>query len=108
VSTVLENALALSPPGSTVDIEAVLQGGVEIRVADRGPGVPDEIRERIFQAFTQGDAGTTRQHEGLGISLYLAAKIMAAHGGRIRVEPRPGGGSVFTLSFPAVRDPAAP
>jgi signal transduction histidine kinase len=107
VSTVLENALALSPPGSPVEIEAVLQGGVDIRVADRGPGVPDEIRERIFQAFTQGDAGTTRQHEGLGISLYLAAKIMAAHGGRIRVEPRPGGGSVFTLSFPAVRDPGA-
>jgi signal transduction histidine kinase len=107
VSTVLENALALSPPGSPVEIEAVLQGGVEIGVADRGPGVPDEIRERIFQAFTQADAGTTRQHEGLGISLYLAGKIMAAHGGRIGVEPRPGGGSVFTLSFPAVRDPAA-
>ena len=104
VTTVLENALALSPPGSAVEIDARLEDAVEIQVADRGPGVPDEIRDRIFQAFTQADTGTTRRHEGLGISLYLAAKIMAAHGGRIGVDPRPGGGSVFRLSFPAVRD----
>jgi signal transduction histidine kinase len=104
VTTVLENALALSPPGSPVELDARLEDAVEIRVADRGPGVPDEIRDRIFQAFTQADTGTTRRHEGLGISLYLAAKIMAAHGGRIGVDPRSGGGSVFTLSFPAVRD----
>jgi signal transduction histidine kinase len=107
VSTVLENALALSPSQSPVEIDAHLEDAVEIRVADRGPGVPDEIRDRIFQAFTQADTGTTRRHEGLGISLYLAAKIMAAHGGRIGVEPRDGGGSVFTLSFPAVRDAAS-
>jgi signal transduction histidine kinase len=107
VTTVLENALALSPPESPVEIEALLRDAVEIRVADRGPGVTEQLRDRIFQAFTQADTGTTRRHEGLGISLYLAAKIMAAHGGRIRVEPRPGGGSVFTLSFPAVRDASA-
>jgi len=107
LTTVLENALALSPAGSTVEVEAREGEDVEIRVADRGPGVSEEVRDRIFQAFTQADAGTTRRHEGLGISLYLASKIMAAHGGRIGVEARHGGGSVFTLSFPSVQDSTA-
>lgn len=104
VTTLLENALAMSPADSEVEVEATEGEHVEIRVADRGPGVPEEVRDRIFQAFTQADAGTTRRHEGLGISLYLASKIMSAHGGRIGVEGRPGGGSVFTISFPAVQD----
>jgi signal transduction histidine kinase len=107
LTTILENALALSPAESEIEVEAREGEDVEIRVADRGPGVPEEVRERIFQAFTQADPGTTRHHEGLGISLYLASKIMAAHGGRIGVEGRPGGGSVFTLSFPAVQDSTA-
>jgi signal transduction histidine kinase len=104
VTTLLENALALSPPDAAVEVEAWKAHDIEIRVADRGPGVPEEARDRIFKAFTQANGGTTRSHEGAGISLYLASKIMAAHGGRIGVEPRSGGGSVFTLTFPAVRD----
>jgi signal transduction histidine kinase len=107
VTTLLENALALSPPDAAVEVEARKAHDIEIRVADRGPGVPEEAGDRIFKAFTQADGGTTRSHEGAGISLYLASKIMAAHGGRIGVEPRSGGGSVFTLAFPAVRDSTA-
>jgi signal transduction histidine kinase len=99
---VLENALEHSPEDQFVELG--IEGGdgeVRISVADRGPGIPEELRERVFEAFTQTDAGTTRTREGLGIGLYLTGKIMAAHGGRVEYDPQEGGGSVFTLVFPA-------
>jgi signal transduction histidine kinase len=102
----LENALALAPPDTSVDVSVVSRGGeIEVAVADRGPGVAPEMRERIFHAFTQADSSSTRTHEGLGIGLYLARRIMLAHGGGIRVADRDGGGSVFTLSFQAFEEP---
>ena len=70
-------------------------------VADRGPGIPVEKRDQIFQAFTQADASATRPHEGLGIGLFLGRRVMDAHRGAIQVEDRPGGGSTFVLSFPS-------
>jgi signal transduction histidine kinase len=100
---VLENALEHSPPDQAVVVGVEgSDGEVRVSVADRGPGVPEEMRDQVFEAFTQADAGTTRSRDGLGIGLYLTGKIMAAHGGRIDYAPRSGGGSVFTLVFPAV------
>jgi signal transduction histidine kinase len=99
---VLENALEHSPEQEVVDLG--IEGGdgeVRISVSDRGRGIPEEMRDRVFEAFTQAEAGTTRSREGLGIGLYLTGKIMAAHGGRIEYQPQDGGGSVFTLVFPA-------
>jgi signal transduction histidine kinase len=94
---VLENALDHSPDDAVVDIG----GEVRVTVADRGPSIPAEMQDRMFEAFTQADATTTRRREGLGIGLYLGGKIMAAHGGRIEYAAREGGGSVFSLVFPA-------
>jgi signal transduction histidine kinase len=102
LTAVVENALDHSPEDQNVTLS--VEGGdgeVRISVADRGPGVPDEMREQVFEAFTQTDAGTTRSREGLGIGLYLTGKIMAAHEGRVELAPREGGGSVFSLVFPA-------
>ncbi|MEX1047453.1 MAG: ATP-binding protein [Actinomycetota bacterium] len=97
----VDNALSLSPEEAPIDISLRARGGeLEISVADRGPGVSPELRGQIFAPFTQGDATTTRIHQGLGIGLYLARRIMSAHGGKIDVNPRPGGGSVFVLEFP--------
>jgi signal transduction histidine kinase len=105
IIVVLENALAFSPPDASVDVAVRERAGeVEFAISDRGPGVPEELREQVFDAFTQTDASTTRRHEGLGIGLYLARRIMRAHGGRIGVEPRVGGGSTFVLAFPALSE----
>jgi signal transduction histidine kinase len=99
---ILENALALSPDSEPVEIDARPRGSeLEISISDRGPGIPQEQIESVFEAFTQTEASTTRQHEGLGIGLYLASRIVRAHGGRIAVTPREGGGSTFVLAFPA-------
>jgi signal transduction histidine kinase len=98
---VLENALAFSPDTAIVEISArLLEGNVRVTVSDRGPGVPEELRDRIFEAFTQTDGSVTRSHEGLGIGLFLARRIMRAHAGELTYAPRPDGGSSFELSFP--------
>src|SRR5206468_12893687 len=99
---VIENALDIAPADTTVDLHVEIAGErIAIAVADRGPGVSDEARERIFGAFTQADPSATREHEGLGIGLYLARQIVRAHDGDLTYEPRAGGGSTFRLTFPA-------
>lgn len=106
--TLIENALDLSDPGHAVEISADgRDGALQIHVADRGPGVPEDQRERIFDAFTQTDGSDTRTHEGLGIGLFLARRIMAAHGGGISYREREGGGSVFSLAFPVASGPGS-
>jgi signal transduction histidine kinase len=106
VVVLLENALALSPEAEPVEVSIRLNDqDVDIAVEDRGPGVPEDKAATIFEAFTQTDSSTTRTHEGLGIGLYLAQRIVRAHGGRIDVAPRRGGGSTFVLTFPAFVEP---
>ena len=103
----LENALAFSPPDSPVDIEILAQvGSITLVVADRGPGIDPETGTRIFSAFEQGDASSTRTHQGLGIGLYLAQRIMAAHSGTVELESPGSAGSRFRLTFPSLDDAA--
>jgi len=68
--------------------------GVEVTIADRGPGIPAELRERLFHPFATGRAG------GVGLGLALAHRIVTLHGGRIRLDARPGGGTLAHLTFP--------
>jgi signal transduction histidine kinase len=104
---VVENALAFSGEDGMVEISIQpSEGDVRVTVSDHGLGVPEELRDRIFDAFTQTDGSITRSHEGLGIGLFLARRIMRAHGGDLMYAPRPGGGSSFTLSFPGFGVPA--
>jgi len=68
--------------------------GVELRLADSGPGVPDELREEIFNPFV------TTKKTGVGLGLSIVSKIVDGHHGSIRVENGPDGGAVFTVFFP--------
>jgi two-component system sensor histidine kinase RstB len=96
----LENARRYG--GAQVLLELSLQQGcAELRVCDRGPGVPPEMRERIFEAFFRLP-GHAEQAGGVGLGLSLVKQIAKAHGGQVRCEPRPGGGSIFVLSLPSV------
>ncbi len=89
----VENALTHTPPGTTVTVR--VEGPATLRVEDRGPGVPAELRERIFQRFWRAE----RRKSGSGLGLAIVREIMQAHGGRVEVNDHPGGGAVFSLIF---------
>ena len=94
LSNLIENALDHAPPGSLVSV--VLRPGDRVEVRDRGAGVPEACRERIFERFSQGARPTTG---GAGLGLSIVADIMQRHGGTVAYEDRSGGGAVFALRF---------
>jgi signal transduction histidine kinase len=100
VRNLVENALAHTAPGSTVEI-AVAGEGV-VRVMDRGPGVPKTEREHIFKRFWRCDR-RRGGHAGLGLA--IVARIAEMHGAAVEVADRPGGGAVLAIRFPAVLPP---
>jgi len=71
-----------------------------ITVADRGPGIPAEERELVFQPFYRRDFSRRRSIEGAGLGLAIAKSIIAQHGGQIRLSERPGGGLIVTVLLP--------
>jgi signal transduction histidine kinase len=88
---------AEEPPRVEVTARQVQGDRVEVSVADNGIGVPPDQAERIFEPFQRAAAG----HEGTGIGLAVCARIVATHRGRIWVEPREEGGTVFRFTLPA-------
>jgi two-component system, OmpR family, sensor histidine kinase KdpD len=99
----LDNAAKYSPPGSPIDVRLRRFGDrLTIDVMDRGAGIPESERERIFESFYR-PPGVPPDIRGHGLGLSIARGLAEAQGGTVRVEPRPGGGSVFTLELPSAR-----
>ncbi|MFE9609883.1 ATP-binding protein [Streptomyces sp. NPDC006012] len=100
VANLVENAVKYSPPGRRVMISAsAIADRVEVRVVDRGPGVPDEAKERIFAPFQRyGDAP---RGAGVGLGLAVARGFVEAMGGTLTAEDTPGGGLTMVLSLRA-------
>ena len=97
----LENAVKYSPKSSVVELEAGQEDGfVEVAVLDRGTGIGDEDRERVFERFYQTEEARNHSKSGIGLGLYIARKIVDAHGGSIWCESRAGGGTVFRFTMP--------
>jgi len=91
-----------SPPWAAVRARHdAARGEVRIAVSDRGPGVPEEERERLFEPFFRGAGARAGQTVGAGLGLHLAQRAAADHQGRIELESAPGEGSTFTLVLPA-------
>jgi len=101
----LENAVRFSPKGSPVLISASsFAGTVEIRIADSGPGVPDERRDDIFVPFQR--LGDTDNLTGLGLGLALSKGFVEGMGGTMQAEDTPGGGLTMVISLPAAELPS--
>ncbi|MBV8471504.1 MAG: HAMP domain-containing histidine kinase [Burkholderiaceae bacterium] len=94
----LDNARRYGGPDISVEMTRPA-GWVELAVCDRGPGVPENMRERVFEAFFRLP-GHAEQAGGVGLGLSLVRQIAERYHGRVRCEARPGGGSRFVLSLP--------
>ncbi|MEE8558807.1 MAG: HAMP domain-containing sensor histidine kinase [Myxococcota bacterium] len=97
----LENAHRHGAGSIEVRVAPVPDGdGFRITVADRGPGVPEEERERIFEPFYRPQGHAEGQDGGVGLGLALVREIARYHGGEARCVPRPGGGTLFEVDLP--------
>lgn len=97
----IENGMKYSPAGTPLDIGLQTEGNrATVWVADRGFGVPESERERIFDQFHRVERQDNRSISGTGLGLYIVKQLVEMHGGRIAVADRPGGGSVFAFNLP--------
>lgn len=102
MQNLVSNAIRYSTAAPPV-VEAWMartEDGTELRVADNGPGIPEEFREEIFRPFKRL---VGREIEGTGLGLAICRRIAELHDATIRCEEAPGGGALFVLSFPAGR-----
>jgi signal transduction histidine kinase len=97
----LSNAVKYSPDGGTVSVRTRRESElVCVVVRDQGIGMDEETQAQLFRKFFRADNTATRRIGGTGLGLALVREIVAAHGGEVRVQSRPGEGSEFVVSFP--------
>jgi two-component system, OmpR family, sensor histidine kinase KdpD len=98
VANLLGNAVRHTPTGTPVSVRVLEEdGGVVLCVDDRGPGVPDDLKETVFEPFERGSVDSV---VGSGVGLYLVASFAELHGGRAWVQDAVDGGASFRVFFP--------
>ncbi len=100
----VDNALKYTPPEHDIYVRAALNDNIFLRVevADRGPGIPDDYKKRLFNRFVQVE-GRRTVRRGVGLGLTFCKMVVDAHGGDIWVEDNPGGGSLFKATLPVAQ-----
>jgi two-component system sensor histidine kinase KdpD len=102
----LENAARYTPPGTPIEILARREdNAIAVEIADRGPGLPPDELNRIFEKFYRADSSKSRSGSGLGLA--ICRGIVQLHGGKIQAENRPGGGALFRFTIPLEGTPPA-
>jgi two-component system, OmpR family, sensor histidine kinase KdpD len=107
LANLIDNALAWSPPGVPVRVEAGgVTGGIHMRIVDRGPGIPPAERDRVFLPFQR--LGDRSSGAGVGLGLAVARGFTVAMGGELTVEDTPGGGTTMVVVLPTADGPDVP
>ena len=108
LDALMENAVAHTEPGDTIEVSVRLErGNVILAVTDSGCGIPPTELDRIFRRFTRAQPGRTREAGGFGLGLPIVQAIAEAHHGSVRVHSVSGKGSTFEMVVPAVPDAIA-
>jgi two-component system, OmpR family, sensor kinase len=101
VANLLANVRAHTPRGTHAVVTVARRDGMAmVEVADRGPGIPPDVRRRVFERFFRADPSRSRASGGSGLGLSIVAAIAAAHGGRVEAESPDGGGATFRILLP--------
>jgi len=101
VANLLANVRAHTPRGTAAVVTVGMRDGMAmVEVADRGPGIPPEVRRRVFERFFRADPSRARASGGSGLGLSIVAAIAAAHGGRVEADSPEGGGATFRILLP--------
>lgn len=104
MTNLLSNAAKFSPPGATVDVGVEGEGGaVRVSVSDRGPGIPEKFRDRIFGRFAQADLADAQIKGGAGLGLAISKRLVEMMQGHIGYEGRAGGGTTFFFELPILK-----
>ena len=104
-TNLLANASRFAPESSEVTLEiAAEKEKAVVRVIDRGEGIPESLREMVFDRFYRADNSRNRDTGGSGLGLAIARSIVEAHGGVIYVQETPGGGATFVIELPTARE----
>lgn len=99
LDNVLQNALDHTPPGKSINVSVlVVQGRIEVAIADDGPGAPEDLLAHLFEPFFRADK--SRGGKGWGLGLAIARDIVSAHDGSIAAHNRPDGGLQVTIQLP--------
>lgn len=106
VEQVLGNAISFSPSGETIEYRACRcrDGGLCFQIQDRGPGVDLDRIEQMLSAFTQGETGSSRSNDGIGLGLVVSRAIMELHSGSVALSNRPDAGTSIELLLPMSRN----
>jgi len=105
VWNLLDNAVKYSPQCKTVWAETACENGqVAIRVRDKGLGIAPREQKQIFKKFVRAASAEASGTKGTGLGLTMVQRIVAAHGGRVRVDSEPGVGSTFTIFLPSAKE----
>ena len=108
LDALMENAVAHTEPGDTIEVTVRLEGGnAVLAVTDSGCGIPPTELDRIFRRFTRAQPGRSREAGGFGLGLPIVQAIAEAHHGSVRVHSASGEGSTFEMVIPAVPDAIA-
>jgi signal transduction histidine kinase len=114
LSVIVDNLLAnavkySSPPAAVTAAVQYRDGAAEVRIADRGRGIPPEHKDRIFEEFVRIDNLDRDYPPGTGLGLYIARQLAERYGGSLELEwSEPGRGSTFVLRLPALESPVSP
>jgi two-component system OmpR family sensor kinase len=102
VDNLIDNAVRHTPRGAPLTLRGYpADGGWNVEVADQGPGVASEQREKLFTRFARADSARSRENGGAGLGLALSAAIARAHGGTLElVDSQEGPGAVFKVHLP--------